>query len=63
MERSKIEGHGDCIHFWAHGKIVFDTDGALKKLQAEARELWKNGPEQDIQWKWRWDKHHRYIID
>lgn len=60
MDASRHEGHGDCIHFWAHGKIVFDPNGAVKKLQDEAMRLWKDGPTPGKEWAWRWAKHQKY---
>ena len=44
MEKArKKEGPPNVIHFWAHGKIVFDPQNEAKKLQEKARELWKLG--------------------
>lgn len=51
------EGHGDCVHFWAYGKIVYDKDGTVQKLQEEARKLWLKGPPDKQAWTWRWEKH------
>lgn len=51
------EGHGDCVHFWANGKIMHDLDGTVKALQQEARELWLKGPPNRPDWEWRWGKH------
>ena len=43
MQTSIEEGHGDCVHFWAHGKIVHDPSGVVHALQEEAKRLWKEG--------------------
>jgi len=51
------EGHGDCVHFWANGKIMYDEDGIVKELQEEARTLWLMGPPNRSHWEWRWKKH------
>ncbi|MEI7741475.1 MAG: nucleotidyltransferase domain-containing protein [bacterium] len=32
------------VHFWAHGRIVFDRNGVAAALQKEAREIWERGP-------------------
>lgn len=58
---SKNEGHGDCIHFWANGKIVYDSRGIVKQLQDEAKQLWKDGPLKNDEWIWRFQKHKKYI--
>ena len=60
MQKSKEEGHGDCIHFWANGKIVYDSHGILKQLQKEARKLWHEGPGQGKMWVWRAEKHRKF---
>jgi len=58
MIKSVEEGHGDCVHFWANGKIFYDSSGIMQKLQTEARKLWKAGPGNNKQWEWRWKKHN-----
>lgn len=60
MQKSKNEGHGDCIHFWANGRIVYDQQGILKQLQVEARKLWQKGPGGEKEWIWRSKKHKKY---
>lgn len=60
MEESKNDGHGDCIHFWANGKIVYDPTGRTRQLQKEAQQLWLEGPEPGKSWKWRKEKHKKY---
>ncbi len=60
MQKSKKEGHGDCIHFWAFGRIVFDKSGVLEMLQKEARGFWENGPDSGSSWVWRAEKHKKY---
>lgn len=57
MQTSIDEGHGDCVHFWAHGKIIFDPNGEVATLQREAQRLWKEGPPTGRDWEWRWEKH------
>lgn len=57
MQKSKEEGHGDCIHFWANGRIVYDKSGTLQVLQNEARDLWREGPGLGESWIWRHEKH------
>jgi len=57
MQESKKEGHGDCIHFWANGKIVYDPNGIVAQLQQEAIQLWKDGPASGGEWMWRQEKH------
>lgn len=59
MQKSKDEGHGDCIHFWAHGSIVYDLNGIAAQLQKEARELWCKGPGKGKSWIWRFEKHQK----
>lgn len=51
------EGHGDSVHFWANGKIVYDPKGIVAKLQQEARRLWKQQVDSGKEWEWRWEKH------
>lgn len=60
MQESKRGGHGDCIHFWANGKIVHDPNGTVRKLQEEAQKLWQEGPELGRSWEWRKEKHKKY---
>ena len=60
MNESRLEQHGDCIHFWANGKIVYDPNGVIAQLQNEAREFWKQGPEPGKTWTWRAEKHRKY---
>lgn len=57
MQESIDEGHGDSVHFWANGKIVYDPTGVVERLQEEARKIWKEGPPSGGQWEWRWKKH------
>lgn len=57
MLQSKKEGHGDCIHFWGNGKIIYDPNGIIAQLQNEARQLWREGPEHESTWAWRHKKH------
>ena len=57
MELSREAGHGDCIHFWANGKIEFDPSGLVSELQKEALALWQEGPPSGGQWEWRFEKH------
>lgn len=60
MQKSKEEGHGDCIHFWANGRIAYDRIGTLRVLQNEARDLWREGPGSGKSWIWRAEKHKKY---
>ncbi|MBP9762327.1 nucleotidyltransferase domain-containing protein [Patescibacteria group bacterium] len=60
MQESKKGGHGDCIHFWANGKIVYDPNGIVRLLQKEAQDLWREGPEPGRSWEWRKEKHKKY---
>jgi predicted nucleotidyltransferase len=41
-------GKPHAVHFWAHGKIVFDRVGVLASLQHEAQELWRRGPNNGV---------------
>lgn len=61
MQQSKEQGHGDCIHFWAFGKKVYDPFGVVDLLIEEAKLLWKKGPAEGKKWIWRWEKHQKYI--
>ncbi len=60
MQTSIQEGHGDCVHFWAHGKIIHDPNGIVLKIQEEAQKIWKEGPSPDKEWEWRWEKHQKH---
>lgn len=60
MMQSKQEGHGVCIHFWAHGKIAHDPAGIILMLQKEARELWQKGGENGATWTVRSGKYKKY---
>jgi predicted nucleotidyltransferase len=52
MEQArKKEIPRNVVHFWANGKIVFDSDEVVQKLQAKARTIWKLGPYKGI-----WEK-------
>ncbi len=57
MQTAIDEGHGDSVHFWANGKIVFDPTGIVKSLQEEARRIWTEGLPDGRSWEWRWEKH------
>lgn len=41
------------IHFWAHGKLVYDKTGIGKALQEEAKKLWQQGPSKEGAWRER----------
>jgi predicted nucleotidyltransferase len=60
MMQSKQEGHGACIHFWAHGKIVYDPTGIILLLQKEAKERWQEGAKNGLAWSVRAEKYKKY---
>lgn len=53
FEECILTGTPHAVHFWAHGKSLFDRRGLIATLQAEARVLWKRGP---IEGVWRHTK-------
>lgn len=60
MQGSIDEGHGDCVHMWAYGKVIYDPNDVVIGLQEEAKRIWKEGPQSGKEWNWRWEKHKKY---
>ena len=50
FEECLVTGISHAVHFWANGQIISDMNGILAKLQSEARELYKRGPNIGV-WK------------
>lgn len=39
MRVSIEEGHGDCVHMWAYGKVIYDPNGVVAGLQEETNRM------------------------
>jgi len=44
FEEERLSGRGQMPHLCATGRVVFDPQGIMATLQAEARSVWKVGP-------------------
>jgi len=57
LENERRSGRGQMPHLCATGRIVFDLQGTMATIQAEARSIWQAGPpplsEQD-RWQFRY---------
>ncbi|MDP3965027.1 MAG: nucleotidyltransferase domain-containing protein [bacterium] len=57
FEMGRRDSKPDALHFWTHGKIVYDPNGIAKQLQQEAGRLLNLGP-----YSGSWDKSEKYIV-
>jgi hypothetical protein len=44
FEEERLSGRGQTPHLCATGRIIFDPQGIMATLQAEARSIWEAGP-------------------
>jgi hypothetical protein len=58
FEQCRARNEPDCLHFWANGTLVYDSNGIGRALQKEARELLTKGPLAG-----RWEPSGKYIIE
>jgi hypothetical protein len=48
-------------HGYAYGRVLFDKDGTLAGLIAEARELWERGPEALLDGDREWERYESWL--
>jgi hypothetical protein len=57
FEEERLSGRGQTPHLCATGRIIFDPQGIMATLQAEARSIWEAGPpplSQRDRWQFRY---------
>lgn len=52
FEEGRQTGDEPAVNFWSKGKIIYDPNGAVSRLQREAQEIREKGPYQGT-WKTR----------